>query len=571
MKKVKYIIVLFILFYTVGSRAQEMNYFKTLKYQPTNIPDEKSEIVLIEKTNDGGLITIHEKTNENSFRSKSTYYICYYNSSLKRANRRELKISAANKIFFNNDSLYFVSYKKELVRDSITTKKIGQNTTGINFTILSASIDKLNFTEKNWVSLNKSNTDLNLDSFNFNFQLLVQNNDIESQKNLLLISESTFELDENILTKDSLYIKATDTLKRDKKFGLALNIKLFNENLKNCLNRDVFIKNNIGKIKVLESLVDTKTNTVYLLTVSTDYLSKKLFSPKEEGKTKVHQLIKISSDSIHYTTIGNDEYNLPHIKIKLFENEIICAGMYSIQDDYTLMGFYKLNINKKDLSKTSSNYFKFNEQFLSDWDNSHTNNNLSNNRKGAINKNTTITDSGLTRRINNLFFTYFHIDEHGNCILNLNERLTTSQTTSWMSSIPSDPTSLRIPMNSKNVYKHISIITTKISNNNKIIWARNIKNKETKQSYGSIYTNNTNYIFQNDTPRTHALYNSTDKKDRVNDYLYYYKLSDNGTLTSTRFDPSRIERKTQFISDNNNNLYLYIDEERYFEVYEITE
>lgn len=253
--------------------------------------------------------------------------------------------------------------------------------------------------------------------------------------------------------------------------------------------------------------------------------------------------------------------------MEFFNDDIICAGMYSDTNNSKINGFCKLNFDQKDLGQKSEFYSGFTNSFLDD--------------TKPILSNTT-----SYRKFKELSFDYIHIDQNGNCVINIEEYYIQRNSAPMpIASVPvgafSVGLSVDIGTNSK---VQEGIITAKISNDNKLLWARYIETNDRRNQYFlSKNINGVNHIIKNDIPLTYRKLvtgkdyiddpeddysidlvednNTNYKTDYKNDYLYSISISNLGKLNNSRFFSHKKSYKIDFnhlMNSTNPNDDFYI-------------
>lgn len=544
------------LFITINSNISSQSFSITEQTKKSWILKEESDIVYSNLTSKKGLLFIEEK--DIKIGSKVLYTIYHYNSDGKLINRKNYKTKKAAKIYSTNDSIYFIFTKiNKLNKPLKSTKSKKKSLKDILFLYESASIKELEF-KKNEAFVNQGLRNNNIINYKNIF-------DYNNEKKILLnINFHKYIHSRKEYGDIDLKIKANDFLDRQNNYISRFRINLLNSNFKNILFKDLIISNNIGDFQIENYKVDTNKNNIYLLLSTYDRSKKKFFGSKNKINTKYH-LIKINKYGVLSKTIDEGIHSIKTINIEFFENQLICAGMYSDTNDNKLNGFFKFEFDKDNLAPQSQSFFKFSKQFITDIKTTYIYNNKTKLVKKLINAN--------YEKFKNLSSNHISIDEEGNCIINIEEyEIFKSGGAPMMgmstSGLPGSPLlSASMDFNNSSDKKQKGIIIAKISKNNQLIWARNIKNNDLRGSnYLTTTINGLNYIIKKNTPKTHKQYNKNDENDSKNHYLYGISINDFGEIKSQRFFPHKLKNKIELFKMNNKDIYIKEIDKKVFQL-----
>lgn len=554
MKKIIYSLLFLLCCYNVYSQKIEV----IEKTVITKNLEKKSKVLYTAITEKNELICVKEKSKKLSSNTNYTFY--HYNANRELINTVEFKTDKIDKVFLAKDSIYLIKHKKNFIPNNSSYKISHQNrfrkVKNIDLFYQSASLKDLNFKEHHWSSIKNNGKHWNTSSEDF--EIILDEDD--TKKRLLRMSLISYNPTKEEVHLADINIAAKDSLKRTKHYSLHLQLDIFDETLKSNFSKKVILTNNIGKFKLEKYKVHTKNNNVYLLFSTLDIKKKKLISFESKLisfnnnlNTKYH-IVKISSDTLKYKTIGDDTHSIATLNMDVFENKIICAGMYSNTDNHKINGFCRFDFNTTTLNNGLHSYLKFTNHFFEDIDASK-----AKFTRFIKEKNTTtkLKDTSVITKINkdyiklkSLSSDFMNIDTEGNCVVNI-EEYEIKKNSLAMPEIPGTPgmpgmpgmplgNGISIYVNNaiKSEKRQLRIHTAKISKDHKLIWARNINLKESKERQ-YLYTNinGINYFIKNNIPRTHKQYNKKDYDHSFYHYLYAISVNDLGEIQSQRFSP----------------------------------
>lgn len=296
-------------------------------------------------------------------------------------------------------------------------------------------------------------------------------------------------------------------------FGFAIGLDLNGEKQEtlkfysfdydfNKTNEFLFVNTDLEKKYHFENIgISTDSKSLFLLSKVTDKVTKS----KKDGGEYAYEILKITNDKTVSQQIETGNHYVKSLRTLFFNDKIFCVGFYSDKNNFRYKGVCKYSLNQSDLNLNNTNFSEFTEQFIIDKFGEQKDKEL---RFLKI-KNATIT-------------------QNEEIILNAEETYYTSS--------------------NDNVTRYFNdIVSVKINNENKVIWARNINKKQASNdlfynsfnSFSSINLNNNTYFFIN-------------AKEKIN------TISNN-----------RIEFKDTFLTKNSNLNLIRIKENGDFDYLEI--
>lgn len=537
MKNINYLLLLLSLIFNF-SFAQNQHVLETQKYTTSKASNKKLKDYFIAKNNKTEVVLLKFKKKPHSSYNKTTYHLSYYNSKKELITQKTFKLHSSEHMFVTNDSIFLLHALKKLTEP--TSNNSFKNTKSIHYFISAADLKTLTFKEQNILNVNENNSTLNLGNFKFNYK--IKSDTHENSSNYILHTDSnTYNPKRKNIQADCIINEGNDIEKKQKKYGTALNVALLNHQFKPTIKKTFFIENNIGELNFVKELVDPNTNAVYIL--ASTFSKGALIKVKKKLNTTYH-IFKVTSDKIEMKTLSNLNFSIATATISLYKDEIICAGAYSITNDSYLNGIFKLNFNKNDLTEFTNTTFNFTQKYIEDWKALHftsTASSIKNSSNVSVPK---IYHSQLS-------LDHFFINNDGNCYLSIVEYVV--QKSSGGFGLPGMPLGgiiLTVGITPSNI-KNKSIILTKISKDNKLIWSRNLKYKYKKGDLVKTVHNGNYYILGDYIKKIYKKYNLNPVKTEGNN-LFYLEVNHQGNVNSDIYQTSLKHKNVNILTSKKN-------------------
>lgn len=479
--------------------------FKITKSDILTDDFKNTNLLVAQKIENNELLFIRSSISGKLFQGTSLF-IERYNNKLKLINSFEFVLEYP--IHKKNTTLIGVFYKDSKVTLVNMFYDIKEKAYTCSSTTISI-IDK----EKQHRELFKiSNTDIKkIGSFALtgickneeNLDLIGSNEGLFMKSNSPLISE-LFDLTK----KDEVISSNGDSgiafIKNE--FGFAIGLDLNGEKQEtlkfysfdydfNKTNEFLFVNTDLEKKYHFENIgISTDSKSLFLLSKVTDKVTKS----KKDGGEYAYEILKITNDKTVSQQIEIGYHYVKSLRTLFFNDKIFCVGFYSDKNNFRYKGVCKYSLNQSDLNLNNTNFSEFTEQFIIDKFGEQKDKEL---RFLKI-KNATIT-------------------QNEEIILNAEETYYTSS--------------------NDNVTRYFNdIVSVKINNENKVIWARNINKKQASNdlfynsfnSFSSINLNNNTYFFINAKEKINTISkNRIEFKDTFltkNSNLNLIRIKENG-------------------------------------------
>lgn len=526
---------------------------KDYDIQKTKFPSFKdfnieSNVIFHSEINNGDkLICIKEKKIKLSNNALYTFLI--YDRNQKLIHKSNLKQKQIHSVFYANDSIHLIRLEKKIVKENPNNRfEVGFSPLKrIDYYVSSSPLDSIYFNEKKWFSKHNKENEWSSDPYKYN---IVFRKDLTTN-NIFHLSSFDEKTEKKVSDTSVIKITVNNTLKGKENYKTDFFIDIFGTNKKKKFTKKVTAVNNMGEFRIEKIKVDYDIRTTYLLlstkkgnykTISTSHLNTNNFiDPNIE--TKYH-LIKISPEKNSYITLEDIPTFIKVANMELYNDQIIIAGLYSKTYNTNPIGSFKFNYNKQNLEINTSNYSNFSPAFLKNIRNKYYGEYLTNNF---------------------LLSDYIFIDKYsGDCIINIE--------VFSLDYFPLKTT--RFSLTKKPIgYSHRNqkgIISIKINNKNQVKWERFIRTKSKKNfDYYSKYIDGVNYLIGDNIPKIHKIFNKSDKRNYLTNYLYSISIDPDGNITSKRFgeyDPVKLNMNilnnykdnSIYTYDTSNNLIFYL-------------
>ncbi|MGY6647265.1 hypothetical protein [Wenyingzhuangia sp. IMCC45574] len=538
-------IICFLFFAVCFSQTTDIT--EKINYETTTDLNLYADIIFLDTTDKGGLIYVKEKRKMLS--SKAYYYFYYYDKNKKLVLEKKLKTNKIDKIFISKDSIYLIRHKKDL----FTPKPEGftqrpTTITGVDFFKQSASLKDFNFKETKWFTVNHNMAYWSKIPKNTNTLLHT-----DSQNNLIHITRISNPTTKVKINDADISILSNPTKKKERYYNTLFKVEMFDTNLTKVFSKKIISTNNRSRFNVEKIKTDPTNKDIYLLVSTLKDKTKPLIGIKR-GLPQYH-IIKISPNGTFFKTIGSNKHKLEAVNFDFYKDKIVCTGLYWDTKPSNINGICKLDFNKNTFKEEGQNYLEFTPQFFEDL---------------SFSSKIKTSTKQIFYSNNNFTSDFIHIDKNGNCTINIEEYYVSSNFATAPINGPAGVPMANIPLTSGlsfslsySVSSRTSsvssdsnrnqkkIIAAKISNDNKLLWARAIKDRDGRDFQISQCLNGTNYIIKKDIPRTHKKISPEDKTNSKNNFLYIISINDKGKMNSKRFLSYREGMWVDLISANN--------------------
>lgn len=254
---------------------------------------------------------------------------------------------------------------------------------------------------------------------------------------------------------------------------------VFDKNLSQVFQKE-FKRDIKDKFFIYENVdVDDNTGDIFLLGKVFENESRKT---KKDGKANYHyELHKINESGETQASFKTDDNFVGSLFTLRSENSISCAGFYSEKNDSRYKGVCRFNLDPTSLNITQKSFIPFSEEFIND-------------KYGKV----------KDKELRNLTLRSKHLTPNGDIVLNAEEFYITQHTMM----------SANGGMNTKITYHFDDIVTVKISEEGKLVWARNINKRQATSgaqteylSFASTIVNDDTYLFINCSDKIRTISN----------------------------------------------------------------
>ncbi|CAM3352436.1 hypothetical protein AEQU2_01296 [Aequorivita lipolytica] len=446
----------------------------------TVFKDDKkhTELLYSEGDGQGGFVTVRLYFG-GFMKQPKGYYIEHYNKELNLLKETEFEIdnNTFQGLMVNDGTVYIMEAaldkEKELYK----------------FNVLESPLADLQFSSKTLFTLAESDVK---QYFGVGIGVFFINNGW-SQMDSGAFGEVTFSKHKNFF--------AVNFDIKDKESQTQL-LYVFDKGMNQIFKKE-FKRNIEDKFFIYENVdVDDTTGDIFLLGKVFENESKK---SKKNGKANYHyELHKINESGETQASFKTDDNFVGSLFTLRSENSISCAGFYSEKNDNRYKGVCRFNLDPTSLNVTQKSFIPFSEEFIND-------------KYGKL----------KDKELRNLTLRSKHLTPNGDIVLNAEEFYITQH--SMMSANGG--------MSTRVTYHYDDIVTVKISEEGKLVWARNINKRQATSggqmeylSFASTIVDDDTYLFLNCSDKIRTIRNDR-LEFKEGKSMFAIKIDANGTYS----------------------------------------